>query len=373
MMKKYEALFLSVVFSMILSSACQSGSVETEQSSETPTANALLPNYLIEANGNISLRRIGWSGFYPIGFGTPLKQGDLVRVAEGGYAGVFCGDASLWQAGSLELPADDQEHGIPCQAGKPPRPWPDVAALRGESGGEVPYVISPRNTALINPTPPLEWHPLSGVNDYTLSILSDDGIERTPFSTNGNESVWPEDWSPLEAHATYVLIVEGNGVQSDQGNETHSGLGFWLLDPEVAEDVTQQSNQLAKLVLNEPAKKLLVAELYLNHQLRSEAVQTLEVIASGSQDSAIWLIVGKGYLELGLPVESIQAFGQALKIAQDRGEAEAQASAHFGLGLALDLYNDAEEAQSHFQEALGLFNQIGDKEQAVEVERQIED
>ncbi len=112
-----------------------------------PASPPSLPNLLVQAEGEVWLHRVGWNDFLSVGFGVAVEPGDLLRVAEGSTVAVFCGDEALWEASPKPLSADGAEHGIPCQAGRPPRPWSDVSALRGERNSHIPYVLYPRDEA----------------------------------------------------------------------------------------------------------------------------------------------------------------------------------------------------------------------------------
>jgi hypothetical protein len=326
------------------------------------TAAPVLPNLLVQAEGEVWLRRAGWIDFLPAGFGVAVGPGDLLRVAEGGSAAVFCGDESKWEMGPASLAADGLEHGVPCQAGRPPRPWADVAALRGEEDHLIPYVLRPRNTALLNTQPALSWHSLPDVNTYALTLISDDGQDRAPVQATGGELNWPEDWPPLESHATYVLVVEGDGRHSDETSASHAGLGFWLLPSEEAESVQALEARLRAQSLSPTAAGMLVAELYLDHGLRAEAAELLEALADDDGTPAVWLALGQVYLETGLAIEAQASFEQALKGAQMAGELEAEAASQVGLGLAARLLNDQEAAGEHLQAARALYEQIGHRD-----------
>jgi hypothetical protein len=349
-------------------SACSSPKV-IEEAGTNDVSQIQLPNILIKAEGNIMLRRTGWSGFFPVGFGAILNPGDLVRVEDGGIAEIFCGDDSTWDEGSLSLNADGDEHGIPCQSGAPPRPWADVAALRGEEAGDIPYVISPRNTALALSRPPLQWHGLDGVDSYSLSVLSDDGVERLTVQATGDHMDWPAEWQPIVPDATYVLIVEGGGKKSDADNPTHSGLGFWLLDNAESAALNIQKEQLLNLKIGQEAQQLLVSELLLDHQMRFEALQMVEGLLTEHQSPTVLLGAGKIYLELGLPNEAGLAFSQTIQSGEERGELEAQGQAHYGLGLAYKQTNEEDAARIQLEKALALFQQIGDNAQVAEIEK----
>jgi hypothetical protein len=358
--------------------ACSQGSspeptatVQTQDGAPSTevTSPPVLPNLLVQAEGKVWLRRVGWIDFLPAGFGVAVDPGDLLRVAEGGSAAVFCGDESKWEAGPASLAADGLEHGVPCQAGRPPRPWVDVAALRGEEDHLVPYVLHPRNTALLNAQPSLSWHPLPDVDTYILTVLGDDGQERAPIQSPGGELDWPGDWPPLEARATYVFVVEGDGRRSDESSTGHAGLGFWLLPAEETESVQALEARLRGQSLSSIAADLLVAELYVDHGLHAEAAQLLEALTANADTPAVWLALGQVYLETGLAIEAQASFGQALEGAQTAGELEAQAVAQVGLGLAARLLNDKDVAGEHLQAARALYEQIGHRDGVEQVDQ----
>ena len=328
-----------------------------------------LPNMLTQAEGEVWLRRAGWNDFLLAGFGISVAPGDLLRVAEGSAVAVFCGDESAWDNGPTPVLADGQEHGVPCQAGRPPRPWSDVAALRAQEDSHVPYVLRPRNTALLNDRPALGWHLLPDVDSYTVTLIGDDGQDRPPVQASGGELDWPEDWPPLEARATYVLIVEGGGLRSDGSGEGHAGLGFWLLPAAEAESVQALEARLRAQSFSATAADMLVAELYASHGLHAEAAQLLQNLTTSENVPAIWLGLGRVRLETGLASEAQEAFDQALSVAQAGGALETEAEALVGLGLAARHQDDAEAAEKHLRAARVLYEQIGDQDAVAQVDR----
>jgi hypothetical protein len=331
----------------------------------TPSAASTLPNLLVEAEGQVELRRQGWEDYVAVGFGTALQPGDLLRVDEGSAAAVFCGDESLWDTSPKLVAADGSEHSVPCQTGRPPRPWPDVSALRGEQEGEVPYVIYPRDTMVSSDRPSLRWHALAGVPTYVVTIIADDGQDRSPVEASGAELDWPEEWPPLEHGSTYVLVVEGGGRSSDEANEQHVGLGFSLLAAQQAQAVQAQEARVRARPISATAADLLVAELLLGQGLRAEAIGLLEELAARDSAVAVWLALGQTYLEAQCPLEGAAAYEEALEGSEASGELEAQARARFGLGLAAQLLEDdvlGQSAPEHLARARALYEQIGDSD-----------
>jgi len=338
-----------------------------------PGGPAVLPNLLVETEGEVWLRRVGWSEFLPAGFGIAVQPGDLLRIPAGSVVSVFCGDETLWEAGPKTLPDDDLEHTAPCQTGRPPRPWSDVAALRGEQDEGVPHVVRPRDTALLSDRPQLQWRPLPGIDSYTVTLISDDGQDRPPVVASGGELEWPAGWPPLEPRATYVLVVEGDGVRSDQGNEEHAGLGFWLLSAADAEVVRALESRLRAQPLSPTAADLLVAELYFNHDLRAEATQLLEGLIASDGAASVWLALGQANLEAGLTREALAALEQAESAAKVSGQRDIEAAARVGLGLAARLEDDGATAETHLQAARALYELIGDQDGLEQVDRLLSD
>ncbi|MBI9045076.1 MAG: tetratricopeptide repeat protein [Anaerolineaceae bacterium] len=368
---KSKTIWLWILLILLLIiSGCSSKDAKSNNQEDDITAvsQTVISNFLVKADGNVLLRRAGWNGFFPINFGTTLKPGDLLVVEKGGAASIFCGDSNTWNEDSFDLDADGEQHGIPCQSGHPPRPWPDVTALRGEENPNIPYVIYPKNSALLSNTPALKWHVLEGIDEYTLSIISDDGADRQEISVQGEKSSWPQEWPPMESNATYALIVEGGGKRSDEGNDIHSGVGFWLLDENTADLISSQVNMLHGTTDSESVKNFLVAQIYINNQLRAEAVQSLEEISNEVEGSSVWVMLGRTLLEIDCFEEAASSFQSALEIANTAGELEIQALAEYGIGLAFQFEKEEELAKSHFEKAREIFEEIGDKEHIKEIE-----
>ena len=366
---------LTAFFLLIACLVAACGAASTPAPALTATAPAetggppVLPNLLVESQGDVWLRRVGWTEFLPAGFGIAVQPGDLIRIPEGSVASVFCGDETLWDAGPKTLPDDGLEHTAPCQAGRPPRPWSDVAALRGEQGDQVPYVVRPRNTALMGSQPQLQWHPLPGVDSYTVTLISDDGRDRLPVEVSGDQVEWPADWPPMEARATYVLVVEGAGARSDKGNEQHAGLGFWLLDEADAEVVSTLESQLRARPVSPTAMPLLVAELYRGHDLHAEAAELLEGLATSSGSAPVWLALGQTYLATGLASETTSALDEAMAVARATGQQDVEAAVRVGLALTARLQDDAATADAHLRAARLLYEQIGDRDGLEQVDQ----
>ena len=344
---------------LILLSGCGATSTST---GGTPTPTPILPNLLVEAEGQVEVRREGSTLFVPIGLGAAVQLGDTLRVAKGSKAAVFCGDEALWAKSPRELRAG-REAGVPCVPGSPSNATPDVVQLRGPQAGatqEVPYALSPRAGYVLEDRPTLRWHMLDGVDTYTVTISSTDHLDRPAVTAHGGELAYPADWPPLEGRgADYTLIVEGGGRRSDEGQTM--GLGFSLLDGDPAALVLGQVQRLRERPLSEPALALLLAELYLRHHLHSDAAQVMEDVPGGDQVAAVQNLLGDTYLEMGLFAEARGAFERALALSQGAGLPEAKADAHYGLGLAACGLWDWAGATAEWEQAQAQYQALEQK------------
>jgi len=353
--------WLLVITLAILLAGCATpaGQPITTPTSPPGGEHLLLPNVLVAVKGRVLVRHPGSSYFTPAALGTEVQPGDTLRVTEGSAA-IFCGDETLWDKSPFPLqPGRDQ--GVPCTSGRPPRPLPDLTLLRGEHpqvATKIPYVIIPRTGWVLSERPLIRWHPLAGVETYTVTLQSDDGLERPPIVVTGSELPYPADWPPLQANgATYVVSVEGGGRRSSEAGVT--GTGFSLLPPQQAQRLREQEERLRRRPLQEPDLTLLLAELYRSYGLRSETVTLLAGAPEGENTVAVQLTLGYTYLDMGLFAEAGSVFERALALARQQGLLEIQARAHFGLGLAQCGLGREEDARGHWQAARDAYQQLG--------------
>lgn len=331
-----------------------SQAVDSEQE-ESPIF-AKLPNFVFEVDGTLELRRIGWVDYYPVSFGTILQPGDLVRLSEAGNAVVFCGDVSSWDSSPFMIEADGKSHGNPCKVDSRSHEWPDLASMRGGESALVPYVLYPRNTAVMNGTPKLGWNAVHNSEAYSITVLSDDGVDREKIFSDKSEIDWPSTWPPMEPGSTYVLRVRSGDRELA---ESKIGIGFWLLPVKKIEEVEDQLQQINKLNLSSVAIDRLKAEIYLNNGLRSNAMEILNELSEIHNFASTWMSIGQIYLDIGLGTEAFTSFEKALKVANSTGELEIEAYALLGLGMSSMLLNENEAGQEYLINAKEIFQNIG--------------
>ena len=362
-MKHQSRLLVCTALLVGMMTSCATPPSSAPLPPSAPPPASILPNVLVKVGGRVAVRRKETTNFVPAGVGAQVEPGDLLRV-EGGEAAIFCGNETLWPSAPLLLAAGKNQ-GVPCLAGRSPRPAPDLSGLRGQAGpraDNIPYVLSPRKGFVRSDRPTLRWHALTNTDVYTITLISDDGVKRTPVRASGGELAYPAAWPSLAGGGvSYRLVVQAGARSSEEAvaGEAKSW-GFSLLGPAKAAQLQSQEEKLGERQLGKDALTLLLAELYLNdaYRLRSEAAELLSGAAVENLASA-QVLLGEVYLEMGLIDEARTAFDRALMLAQQAGLPEIEAGAEFWLGTAACLRWDNRQAEAHWQAAQAKYAGLG--------------
>ncbi|MBC6479083.1 MAG: hypothetical protein GDA56_16265 [Hormoscilla sp. GM7CHS1pb] len=251
---------------------------------------------IIEIKGEVQLMRRTWNEYRPTNIGTDLYRGDLVQPAPGAVAIVYCAADNRIE----RLP-----NGVPSGIANlctPVRPLADDRAFyRGTAPSaidpEIPYLISPRATLLLEDRPLLRWNAVPGTQSYTVKLVGPGVYWETQVQTNYLK--YPGD-QPLQPGANYQIIVYSDNEASSL-DEDSQGLEFTLLSRTRARQVREEIAQLQQQQLPDTAFALALARLYSKHGLFAEAIATLEkLIENGTQTAAIDRILGELYEQVGL-------------------------------------------------------------------------
>ncbi|MGB0383826.1 MAG: tetratricopeptide repeat protein [Ardenticatenaceae bacterium] len=317
------------------------------QQAEGSASPPVLPNLLVQVTGQIEVRRKGSTRFVPVALGAAVQPGDTLRLVDG-EASIFCGNEGLWDASPQSLPLNEQK-GVPCEEGHPPRPAPDLSGLRNSKL----YALSPRGGLVMNERPTLRWNPVSDVQEYVVTLKSTDKKNRQPVSVIGHELPYPDEWDPLQADAKYRLEikVEINGSESKSSQK-----GEFRLLTEKRSQIERQIKRLEQRPLDNVSRTLLLAELHLNYDLYSEAIELLQ--KADHNQIAVQRLLGETYLRMELPDEATSAYSQTLTLAQEAELPEEQATAHLRLSLLACNQADEQQANAHKQEAQNLYEQM---------------
>src|SRR5512145_393175 len=162
-----KRLFFCVALFLALE-ATGGGGKAVPARAQTPDANARSDiglNVIVSLQGQVAMKRKGWSAFAQARLGTTLQRGDLLRLEGPSQAKVVCAGLTV-----SDVPRDLS--GIPCPATRPILIYlgDKVTATRGYGEGVFPRVVAPRKTKLLNPRPTLRWTPVAGATSYKVIV-----------------------------------------------------------------------------------------------------------------------------------------------------------------------------------------------------------
>ena len=333
---------------------------------ETSVSHGIV-GWILQATGEILLKRKEWSDYQPTTVGAKLYPGDLLQPLRGARVVVQCADGrTVWPV--PEGMISGATNGCPPQSVPISRRRGDIIPPRGGVNPLIPYIISPRRTFLLNPLLTLRWNAVPGASHYTVSLIGDEDV-LWETEVSETEVVYSGE-PPLESGVEYLLTIKANTGASSQ-EEDLPDLGFSLLDDNEAQLVRDTVEQLLKLDLADEAKALALVHLYINYELRAEAIATLEVLVKqGSQTAAVYRILGELYREVGLNLLAQKHYLKAFELAADE-DVEGQAIAAEELGEVYVAIANRQEAIRWLTQARDRYQLLGNTQRACELTQQL--
>lgn len=317
----------------------------------TPTPEPDLgPNLLIETGGSVSLNRAGWKDYAPVSFGVVVHKGDLIRPDEGQEARVLCADLTLLTV--------KREKGCACNVAEPVLLYDTTSlrAPRNPSAGQIPYILYPRNTTILEDRPLLRWND-TGASSYAVAVFHGGKALWEQPGVQGSEMRYPDDAPALDPGVDYLLMVTDEDTGHHSGEDTAKGLGFRILDPENKGMVEVRRDEILALPVEEPARRFALAVYYTGQRLRGDAKMLLDEVSADLDAPAVYLWQGDLLAAMQLPDEAEAAYETALIIAQTMGDLEAQAAAQVGLWQVT-------RDQAWLDVSIQGYEALGDQEQA---------
>lgn len=343
---------------------------------------------LTRVEGNITVRESG-----PVRKGEPppvrrgqpfqiVRGGDEIRVPAGARAGLVCSTDS-W----IALAGEEERLLTPeaCRTGEalPPGTYARLAprggrlrSLQGalvleslprgvEEEAGLPIVLSPRNTAVLEPRPALVWTRVPGATSYTvemrgdvtLTLLLAADVTCTPVAQG--EPVcsipYPEPAPDLSPEGTVFLRIRARQGDGPFRGEQEP---LWIrrLAAPQATDILARSLALASLPVEEAARSVLEASLHAENESYAEAIRLYQRVLAEQEISEVRVSLGDAWLAIGLMSRARQSYEKAMT---GTPEPAVRAAALFGLGRAAYAQEKYDTALSWFQAAHDLFRGLG--------------
>jgi len=284
------------------------------------------PGLLVAFQGSVQLKRTGWRDFSNIGFGTRIRDKDILKVSDS--VTLLCGNFELKSV-------TDSPTSSPCLGdgswSKDSQNGLD-SVFKAPTAATIPYIEQPRNTVLLEARPILRWQD-TGAGLYTVQIQQDGKIKWEAKHITTTELQYPADAPALETGKVYSVVVIDEVSQISSAAEGINDIGFQLLSPQEQATLTPYSQQIHDLSkLNETARNFALASYYAHvwryrpgRGLFSEALRLSTQVAQSEPAPAVYLLQGDIFINMKLPYKAITAYQQALNQAQTKQDFDTEA------------------------------------------------
>jgi hypothetical protein len=244
------------------------------------------------------------------------------------------------------------------------RPGDDTSPSRGVTDPTLPYLISPRNTAILESQPLLRWHPIPGVTRYRVEV----GANGQTWTEEVGETQVVYAGEPLKPGFRYWVTVTADNGTSTKGKDD---VGFTVLGEDEAQEATAEIARLEGQLLTEETAFEWV-EVYTQHGLYADAIEVLErQVRSGNRTLDVCGALGDLYRWVGLDALAVERYEMALEqAARNRWE---QAGLQVDLGDVNYVSGKLEEAVRWYEEALASYQALGETERVRELQGKIDD
>ena len=109
-------------------------------------------------------------------------------------------------------------------------------------------------------------------------------------------------------------------------------------------------------------RAIILAQLYRGYKLYADAVVVLEgLVTQGSEEVNVYQLLGKTYLDTGLPQLAKGYYEKALDLATSSGNISLQADIEMGLGIAYGNLGEKEKAVQLLEKAKVNYQELGNK------------
>ena len=248
---------------------------------------------------------------------------------------------------------------------------PEVGSPRNGIDTNIPYVITPRKTAILDSTPRFEWNPVPNATSYNVTLRGPNGILWEDTVTEASTITYPG--SPaLEPNIKYALTIrtevdEASGLPSTVAStdEGIPGLSFYVLPEADRAQLTIALDAIAAEDLTSLAVNLERAKTYRDYSLMSDAIALLESLKGEYPDSvALYRLLGELYLQVRLNTQARDAFTQVQALASVTQNFAEQADANVFLAYLALGSREPNTAIQLLNEAQALYSDLGDEDKA---------
>ena len=246
--------------------------------------------------------------------------------------------------------------------------WSSRNSTRSTFDAGLPYLLAPRNTALLGDTPlVLSWNEVEGATSYRVSVQGR-GVDWT-IAIDDLSVIVPSS-VVFEPNFTYAVTIETDNGRSSEGNGRSS---FVVLPASEIERVRSEAAAIRAQRYEPDVEAIVLAMFYATFEhsdpdwqsfsLNQAALEVLAArVAAGTTNSQVFLLQGDIYAAIALPLQARDSYGRALMLAEASGRMEIQVRSLLGLAAIAEAQTEYAAAIGHLRAVRGLYEGVGDVE-----------
>jgi tetratricopeptide (TPR) repeat protein len=333
-----------------------------------------------------------------------LYPGDRLELAEQAQATVICLDEHFLTltgpateaitpercARAPILPADSTRWVKP-DAGRI-RVYKESLALEEQAReqeadyGNLPVILSPRHTRLLDLAPPVQWTAVAGALEYQLHLSGAESFAdivldaATVACVAGAEAEkqpvcsapWPAAWRLALGQPYFLTVSARTGIATPL--RSSQNIPFVTLAAPGAAQVQVEVAGITQLALDPLTRALFLAGRYAEHELYAAAIPLYEQVLAAQPSPVLATTLGDLYRAIDLQRYAFAAYQRALDLLiQGADDPAVRAAAEFGLGQVEYSRGQFALAEPHFRQAVDLYTQLGAEAELLAAEKALEE
>jgi tetratricopeptide (TPR) repeat protein len=176
----------------------------------------------------------------------------------------------------------------------------------------------------------------------------------------------------LEAGVTYLIQITARMGSAEEPRPSETVM-VTMLSAADREQVRQFETQVEALGLSAESARFFLAAYYADQKLYDAAIAELVSLAKQTPSPLTYWLLGDVYLAVVLDGKAAQSYERARRLAQAQDNRLVQAEAEVGLGHVAYAAKKFEQALSHYQAALALYQELGLESDAEAVAKLVAD
>lgn len=315
-----------------------------------------------------------------------LRSGEIVHVPAGARLDLICSTDTLV---SLQGPVEWTLGATACGQGRalPESSYRNLAPQAGRllskngslllefetrnwEGDLGPILLSPRNTAVLDPRPTLVWTRVPEAVEYeielrgpvslSIRVAAGDlrcGPDLSPWQGLDVCAWTPSDrWSSLEPDSPVFLRLGSRKAPAASLRQNREVSRIHLLPVNEQPALRERLRQIDTLSIDRGTRLLLSAGVYARSGLSSAAAATYDEALKAEEVPEARVTLADLHLANGLTILADREYRRVLENAP--GPA-VQAAAELGLGFAAYLRKRFDDARAHFERAQEIYATLG--------------